>query len=402
MAHSRIAGPDAGQKRTRGGTVVTLLGALFIGWMTLRPTAAEADSVVPQSYLLTDVLLNVVLFVPLGVGLGLQELRPYRTFLAGGLVSGAIEVSQWLWIPGRDATWHDVAGNATGAFLGAILAAGWAERARWWRVSGPLLAAALLSAWCLATTLVRPSYPLQDPWWGQWGHQLGGLVPFPGRILSFTVNGAAIPDGRLPDWKALGEELRLVETVTATVSFVAGGSVAGRAQVVGLVTQRGAEILGIWQDGNRFTGRWRLRIGDATLRVPVVWLPDRPAPLPGDTVTVRFSAGRRALGLEASWPGGGAIERVPLAPELAWIGLVPYEYRLTGATLWLPLLGLGILFFLVGAGLTHHPAAATMATVVGLAFGPLVASTAPPGQSAWVVGSLATLLGWLIGRRLRL
>ncbi|GAA5108079.1 hypothetical protein GCM10023339_06710 [Alloalcanivorax gelatiniphagus] len=74
----------------------------------------------PEDY---GVLLNVVLFVPLGALFVLLTGRPWwLATLVAAVGSTMIEVVQGLWLA-RQATWQDVAANTTGAAVGALLAA---------------------------------------------------------------------------------------------------------------------------------------------------------------------------------------------------------------------------------------------------------------------------------------
>jgi VanZ family protein len=77
---------------------------------------------------LVDALLNVLLFVPFGFGLG-EKFRErgksirfvlLATLAAGALFSYAIEFTQ-LYIPERDSGWEDVFTNGSGSFLGGLL-----------------------------------------------------------------------------------------------------------------------------------------------------------------------------------------------------------------------------------------------------------------------------------------
>ena len=77
---------------------------------------------------LVDALLNVLLFVPFGFGLG-EKLRErgrslrfalLATLAAGAVFSYAIEFAQ-LYIPERDSGWEDVFTNGSGSFLGGLL-----------------------------------------------------------------------------------------------------------------------------------------------------------------------------------------------------------------------------------------------------------------------------------------
>jgi glycopeptide antibiotics resistance protein len=76
------------------------------------------EGALPEHY---GVLLNVVLFVPLGAFLVLITGRAWWwvTLLAAA-GSGAIEIVQGLWLA-REATWSDVLANTLGACVGAVL-----------------------------------------------------------------------------------------------------------------------------------------------------------------------------------------------------------------------------------------------------------------------------------------
>lgn len=71
----------------------------------------------PEHY---GVLLNVLLFVPLGALLALVTGRVWwRVTLAGALTSGLVELVQDQWLT-RDGSWSDVAANTLGALTGAM------------------------------------------------------------------------------------------------------------------------------------------------------------------------------------------------------------------------------------------------------------------------------------------
>jgi VanZ family protein len=71
----------------------------------------------------TDIIGNVLLFIPFGA-LGILAFPEHRrrVVIAGPLLSGAIEASQWAYLPQRTASLRDVATNATGHFIGVAAA----------------------------------------------------------------------------------------------------------------------------------------------------------------------------------------------------------------------------------------------------------------------------------------
>lgn len=134
-----------GWRGERRGLVALALGyvvALAVvvggpwGWALNRFTVAcyvqlrydwpiAPDWVLPEHY---GVLLNVVLFVPLGTLVVLLTRRPWwqatALAVAGSL---AIEAVQWLWLD-RQGTWIDVAANTLGAAIGALAVSPLARR----------------------------------------------------------------------------------------------------------------------------------------------------------------------------------------------------------------------------------------------------------------------------------
>ncbi|MGN6743348.1 MAG: VanZ family protein, partial [Amnibacterium sp.] len=93
----------------------------------LKFLAALHQHGVPRfvDYNFIEFTANVLFFVPVGFFGGL--LLPYRmqwlAVLLGAALSGCIELSQKLFLPGRVASLGDVLANTSGALVGCIVAA---------------------------------------------------------------------------------------------------------------------------------------------------------------------------------------------------------------------------------------------------------------------------------------
>lgn len=74
------------------------------------------DRALPEHY---GVLLNVLLFVPVGAFVVLMTGRLWRAALASALLSVAVEGAQWAWLQ-RQAQLSDVVANTLGGVLGAL------------------------------------------------------------------------------------------------------------------------------------------------------------------------------------------------------------------------------------------------------------------------------------------
>src|SRR5690606_9606721 len=108
------------------GRVVAVLAFAAIATLTLqpRPELAALSAATPVwclvcgSYGLVDVVLNVLLFVPLGVGLGLAGVRPRAAIIIVVLTTLTVELLQLTVISGRDSSLSDLVTNTVGGAIG--------------------------------------------------------------------------------------------------------------------------------------------------------------------------------------------------------------------------------------------------------------------------------------------
>ncbi|TAJ49184.1 MAG: VanZ family protein [Herbiconiux sp.] len=104
--------------------------AVSVAFMTLRPGSGLGMRVnlVPLAFdgrgSAIDAVLNVGVFVPLGIVLVLGGVRLGPAFLIGLVTTGTIEVTQYLLDVGRTADINDIITNTTGALVGWLAAAG--------------------------------------------------------------------------------------------------------------------------------------------------------------------------------------------------------------------------------------------------------------------------------------
>ncbi len=384
------------------GIAVTIAAAAAIAWFTLWPDQGGPPPVTGSDYLLTDLVLNVLLFVPLGVGLAMQGVRGRSAVAIGTLASIAIELSQLWWIPGRAASFHDVVTNGLGTALGAILVRAWLEKARWRRVAGPPLAAGLVAAWVTGGLLVRPSLPPGALWFGSWRHEFSGTTLFPGQVLSLSVQGMAIPDGPFGPTGVLRERLARADTIRVATDIVTGGPFEGRAQLIGVVSGQGEELVSLWQRGTSVLVRQRLRLSDFGVRT--LWLRmDEAVPRSsGDTLRLEFDATRRQLELRVGRAGTEKTTRVRLSAEMFWTGFLPFEYEADNGILGWPLLGTVLIFLVLGLLTAPHRAAAIAVIAMGVLVGPLFGQSVLPGWETILAALIGVGAGWQLSPRLGL
>lgn len=167
--------------------------------MTLQPSQSVVESpilcIVCGSLGGVDFILNVVLFVPIGMTLRWTMGRWWDVVIIGFITTVVIETLQWRVIPGRDAALGDVIANTLGTLIGGWLAvavfdwvrAGSLEARMYARMSGMAAALVVIASALLLQPLV-PRYPL----WVQWEPVRMLTDPFQGKLINVEVKGHRI------------------------------------------------------------------------------------------------------------------------------------------------------------------------------------------------------------------
>lgn len=283
----------------RARTLARLAATLLVLAATLPPQAPAGLADVSRLCLLcghagaSGFLLNVVLFVPLGVAVARSDagLRgAAAALIVGLLLSGGVEVAQTQ-IPGRHTALGDLAANAAGAGLGGLLAV----TAGAWLRPRPDVAGALSLAWggavaavVLGTALLlAPSLP-RSVYWVQQAPELGQFERFPGEVLEARAGGLRLAPGPMStaDRRALVGALLGGPRLEATARF--GPPTRGLAPVLSVFDGRQREIFVLGQDGDGLVFRMRRRADRARFHRPELRAPGLLARMPvGDTVTLR-------------------------------------------------------------------------------------------------------------------
>ena len=214
----------------------------LIAFMTLRPT--QAIVVTPTFCVFcgplggVDFILNVILFVPLGISLRWATGRWRTTIIVGVVTTLMIETLQSRLIGGRDASLGDLLANTLGTLLGA-----WVATAlfRWLNATGNAAhryAAAFGIAAALVVTgsafLLQPIVP-RYPQWVQWTPLHPNTDPFRGTLLAVELKGRVLrPAEDL-------EAMEAFDTVTRSLTMRAQISSSGLARP----TQRPAIVVRI-------------------------------------------------------------------------------------------------------------------------------------------------------------
>ncbi|HEX5580247.1 MAG TPA: VanZ family protein, partial [Gemmatimonadaceae bacterium] len=401
--------------RRAASVLLTALGLAAILWATLRNGDPAAFQGVPVTCLVCgrnggiDVWRNVVLFMPLGVGLGLLGVRPSRAAALGLALSFGVETMQFTVLVGRTATVSDLVTNTAGTALGVLLVRRWrdwalpgAARARW-------LAAAAAALWLAALALTGAGLRWSD---ATPPFRVNQLPPTDGSLRAFegVVHEATMDGGRVtPGWRdapvaprAAADTLRLGARVTP--SYEPGML----RPLVWLHTPSWAEVLIFGQRGRTLVVRLRTASADARFSSPSFILHDA---IPGDRSPVALSAAvtHDAVRLRSASAEGVREVRIGKELSLGWMLLVPpngVAHRWPAALVsaaWLAALLMPLAYW--GARARARARArslSTLALVVAFAAGSAVLAThlfdlAPLTAGGWAGMAAGVAAGWGVG-----
>jgi uncharacterized membrane protein YdcZ (DUF606 family) len=396
----------------RTGRVLAALGAAAIAWLTLQPEpdAAVLAASTPLWCLVcgerggVDVILNLLLFTPLGLGLRLAGLSWRRALVTSALLSLGVELLQLTVVEGRDASLSDLLSNTGGAALGAALAA----RLDTLVHPSPDVAQRLLlgcgAGWL---SLLALSAWLQGPWVG--GGALtsiwaggAGPEPYPGQVRSVRRDGAMLPaDGPLPDGESVRAALR-EGTIALEAAVQAGPPVHGRRWIY-VIDESGARRLFLSQQGRSAVFGMPARSIRFRLNPPTVVLPDAFPGAAGAEVTLRAGQRDRQVWLESAYAGGSSRIALALSPAHGWALLTPYGLGLgrtarmiTGALLFALVAPLG--YWAGATGRPHAAFALGGILFLGLAGLPALSRFPAVHWSEWLAVVAAAAAGWALQR----
>jgi hypothetical protein len=376
-------------------------GALaLIAWSTLRAQPASPAAQASACCSPFDLLLNALLFVPLGSGVALLGLRWRAAVVVGVCTSVAIELSQLWWMAGRFASVPDVVANLSGAVLGAMMVSRWGQRARWWRMAAPVVAAVVVIAWFVGAHLAQPAIPGPSPWRVERGAAAADEAPSGARVLEASLQGIPLPDGALADLPALRALLSASDTTRLVATAVTGLSSGEPRQLMEIVVGEGAvPFLILAREGRTLLAYQRLGLSWVGLRGPWLRLDNALPPHAGDTVHIRLEATRRHLRLAATADGVEYESYLTLSPDLYLSALL---HRATDGVLWWALAPAMISFGLLGLALAGHPRLLIALGLVALFLSSNRAGCAYPEWPVVAVAMAGALGGWRLGRAIGL
>mgnify|MGYP001481287845 CR=1 FL=1 len=394
-------------RQHRLGYRLAVFGLLFIGLLTLFPTPSEAAkaAATPLTCLVcgdmggVDTFLNVLLFIPLGIGLGLAGFSWRRALVLAFLLSFCIELLQMKVIAGRDASLGDILTNTSGGTLGALLGIHWRRLVYATRIEARRLAlawaVALLGIWAVSAWAFGPMYPVGAPWYGQWAPDLGNYAHFGGTLLTLEAGGEPLLPGRAID------EARLEDAVAANPSM-AFHAVLGRmphrlAPVGAIFDGRQRRVLLLGQERRDLAFALRTRASILRLWTPTVNLANGMDGQPGDTVDAEGALRNGAYVLSSRIGDVVRSRTLALSASWGWSLVTPWTSVLGEevhglTTIWIAGLVALLAYWSVRA---RGPALALPPVVSGLLIGavPWAAGFPPAHWSEWAAAAAGIVLG---------
>ncbi len=331
--------------RHRGAGAIAVAALAVILLTTLRASPAQVERAAETSWRclvcgdagVTDVLLNLLLFWPLGAALRALWWPWWRAIGAMALGTLAIEGAQATLLAGRDASLGDVLANTLGGAFGWCLLPTLALLRSPNRTRARSMTAALILAssatWLMTGWGLHPYGSTSAPWVGQRMRQWTGHDLFPGALGVATLNDIEIPNDQLDETPAIADtvhlSLLLMRRDSATPSLP--------VSILRVVDGRGREQFSVAQQKEWLLFGARVRASRLRVRTPV-WRIEGAARMPTDVpwlVEWRWLGSRVEL-----WRGPASgitpptVDSIPLSIGLGWVFVHPLGARVDSGALW--------------------------------------------------------------------
>ena len=405
----------------RAGLIITIASLTAIALATLLPVPGPAVGshfcLVCGSLGGINAVLNVLLFVPLGVGLALSGLPGKRAIFAACLLSALIEAAQFSLIGGRDSTIGDVLTNTLGGAIGFAMG----RYAVDWLRPTPRIARNLAIGWATIWFAIQiissygfaPSFP-DSRYYGQIARIFWNFAVFPGAVLTASIDEFQIPNAGFPDSRSVRKLLLDGATVSTTV--VPAEPTRDIAPVIRVADAEKNEIVLLAQNGQYLvfsvhTGAAVLRLHPLLFALADVFPASAPPLLPADTLRLSGRYASSAVRMTSESRSATHDRRIPIYASLGWTLWLPFEWFIEGtrmelalSCLWLACLAgpLGYWDFFLNASKpadrARGPRVAFLLAGVaviggGLILVPIAFGVSPAPLRDW----LATLAGLLAG-----
>jgi hypothetical protein len=392
------------------GRVLWICGLLFIAVLTLTPQYQATKAPLSLCLLcgdtsVLDAILNVLLFIPFGMGLRLAGMSRRRVFAMGLVTTITVELLQY-WIPGRDSSLGDIVTNSSGAFIGVICADIWRVVLLPRRRAAKRLAIGWTSLWVVLLTvsaeLAHISLPNTTAW-GVWKPELLHHDYFPGKVVSATAGGLRAPNAISATSADVRKRLSSDSVVVqaTVVSAIATGPISAIATVYDYTR---SQIFMLGQRNGNLIFSLRMRTADARVATPDIRLdsvfPRHRSKTP-DTVFVAGGLIHHQLWISAERNGVRRERTQPVDAGLGWSYMLPFDYEYGEEARWLSMFWIAglaspAMYWATRAGRTTLLAVGA-ALALSLALIPLATGVHATVWWEWTGLAIGACIGMLVG-----
>jgi hypothetical protein len=390
--------------------VIAVAGLMAILGLTLYPTPQGAESA-RQTPLLclvcgdnggTDVILNLLLFIPFATGLRLAGWRWWQVTLTCTAVSFGVELSQYLWIPGRDASLSDLLTNTTGGSIAAAAApllrvslAPPPREARRLVLLGVAawIAFSVFTAWLFLPWLRTGTAVSEHP------QRSNAPRAYHGTISNVVVSGLTMPHGSLDEEpSARVSDLFARESLTVSLDVVSQTPRRYRSWIYRL--RVGPGILAVQQQGTTLVLEVPRRQAVLQVQSPTLRLPRGAPDRRDESFSIRAGEQGHLLWLESTVHGVTHRSEIVLAPTMAWGLVMPFGYAFGPEAGFLTMIWVAALLLPLGywAAWTEKRVIAigivAAAVAAGLGLVPGASGTGPVPLRDWLAALIGVAAGW--------
>lgn len=396
------------QRRIAIAIIVASL--LAIAFLTLRPESGRAESsfwcLRCGDRAAIDVILNVFLFVPLGVGLALYGLPFQRAVLLALACTCLVETLQF-WIPGRDASARDILANSIGGVIGHLLGRDWRVLAVPDRSAARVVAAAAIGVWLAMqglTALALQLAPPPEPWWAQLRPDRDNFPSFfTGRVLDFSLGRFHMPENDQIAADTVAEMRREMFAGEPLRVRITNVDTAKRLAAIAIISAGPVHDVAWWASDQRGAVYGVIVRGSLLgLRTPTVRIPAAVSLGKNDTVELAGSYHKGIYTLQAHDRSGTRRRMLRASPSMTWALLVPIPlYAFGEEVLWLTALYLFVMWCVLGYWCARSEVIALV--VLGIFFGlcaiPILFRLPVAHWSEWLACIAGAATGWLLAKK---
>jgi len=398
-----------------------LASLIAVAVLTLTPTEGAAEisfwCLKCGDRPAVDLLLNILLFVPLGAALGLYGTRFRSAAFFALACTCLIEALQFFAVPGRYASARDIMANFSGALVGYALARHWqilvVPNHRAARILATMSAILWLgtqafTAWALGI------WPPPEPWWAQLrpAHDDYPAV-FTDQIVGVSVGSIQIRHNdelSSDDADAIREQLLSGAPFRVVVSDVE--SARGEAPIAIISAGPVYDVAWWAQDERDAVLSVTVRGTLLGLRTPSIRLADVFPIARGDTVALAGSYSHGWYELQAESKSGVRHRALSASPSWGWAFLLPFPlWTFASTVFWLTGLYLAAVWCVLGYWNGRSVGAGNVSVAVcrmaigillGLGLVPILFGLPIAHWSEWVAVMVAGSVGWIIARAITL